>query len=149
MTSEQITQLLRKRYYWIRQALHNPNSPDYHWAHTLRFDWDGDSRGFERYILENLGEPWQGNCYLHRINQKKGWVKNNLTFAHGKQMGGNKRNAINIKFQGRTQCKTQWSEEYGVNYWTLNNRLNRGWKFKDAVTTPAKYTKKIYGTKTK
>ena len=42
----------------------------------------------------------------------------------------------NVEIQGRTQTLRQWAEEYGIPLSLLSLRLNYGWTYEEAITTP-------------
>lgn len=41
-------------------------------------------------------------------------------------------------FKGKTQALEEWAKEYGIRFQTLADRLNKGQRFKDALTRPVR-----------
>lgn len=73
---------------------------------------------------------------LERIDNDKGYSKDNCMWATRKQQARNTRTNRLITFNGRTQTLVEWSEETGLNYKTLDTRLTNGWSIERALTTP-------------
>lgn len=139
---------LYRRWCWIQQATKNPNSPDYHYAHKMKFAWQDDYEGFEDYILNTLGEPWSGNCYLVRINPQRGWVPGNLEFTTSGEAAPKRSCSMKLRYQGRTQNAYAWAQEFGMTYWTFLYRLHqRGMTMREIHHTPNARTGQIYATK--
>lgn len=92
--------------------------------------WD-----FVDYIDAKLGPaPWP-HAHLARINQAGNFEPGNLCWSTAKEVGNRQLKNTYVKFKKRTQTLKAWSEEYGVNYHTFRDRLNRGWDFETALTT--------------
>ena len=47
-------------------------------------------------------------------------------------------------YNGKTQTITDWSIEYGINYFTLKSRLSMGWHIERALTRPIQTQKVLY-----
>ena len=126
-----------RRWTWIRQAINNPNSPDYIYAKDLDFDWMEDYAEFEEYILKHLGHPPEDKPYLNRRNQKRGWVAGNIYWASGQDKGNNLPNFNNVhRYKGKKYTIANLSRLCGINIHTLGKRISRGWSVKDAAETP-------------
>lgn len=126
-----------RRWTWIRQAIQNPNSPDYYYAKDLDFDWECDYGDFEDYILKHLGLPPPNQTYLNRIDQSLGWVAGNLRWASSKEMGNNHPGFNRIyKYKNKNYTLSQMADTFNINIHTLTRRLQRGWTIKEAVTLP-------------
>ncbi len=133
---------LQKKYYWIRQAIYNENSPDFYYGHELDLGFDSFQE-FADYVSK-LPQPTPQHRYLHRKNQHVGWVRNNLVLATGKQAGNNRRSAKKIRYKGLTLSHKEWADRIGIDYSTFHYRLHRGMTIRQIIQTPNKRTGETY-----
>lgn len=89
---------------------------------------------FENF-LEDMGRRPEGKYSLDRIENDKGYYKENCRWATPAQQNRNKRDTILITYNNKTQCVTDWAREYGINRSTLVNRY-LDWKDLDKVFSP-------------
>lgn len=93
-------------------------------------------------FLEDMGESPPG-CQIDRIDNNKGYYKENCRWVTPKQNSRNKRNSRYETYKGKTQLLTEWAEEYGIVYNILWNRFCKyGWSIEKALTTPIKKRKR-------
>jgi hypothetical protein len=71
---------------------------------------------------------------LDRIDNNKGYSKDNCRWATIKEQRRNRRNNKIISYNGKQQCVSAWAEETGVKYTTLMRRFNRGWDHNKILT---------------
>jgi hypothetical protein len=90
-----------------------------------------------RNFLEDMGEAPMGMT-LDRIDNDKGYFKENCRWATMKEQGRNRTNNILVTYNGKTQCLAAWGEEMGIPRSTINTRLKRGWDTIKAITTPTR-----------
>ena len=118
----------------MRTRCLNPNSPAYKdyggRGITIGQRWEK----FENF-LEDMGEAPTG-LQLDRINNNKGYYKENCRWATSKQNNRNRRSNHLITHNGQTQCLTAWAEEFNINRSTLWDRLRQGWSTEKALTIP-------------
>lgn len=62
---------------------------------------------------------------LDRIDNNKGYSKENCRWATMKEQGNNKRSNVMIEYEGRVQNITQWAEELGVPRTRLYDQICR------------------------
>lgn len=92
---------------------------------------------FEEFI-KDMGTRPSKNHSIDRIDNDKGYFKENCKWATWKEQSRNKRNNVNITYQGKTQCLPDWAEELGISKSTLQSRINRSnWPIERAFTTLA------------
>lgn len=99
------------------------------------------------YHVENFGDG-RKNCQLDRIDNNKGYYKDNCRWATAKLNNNNRRdykrmgNARYIEYRGKKLCIKDWAKELDMKYTTLIYRLNRaGWSVEKAFYEPVdKYT---------
>lgn len=94
---------------------------------TYPDSWE-DFRGF----LADMGERPEG-CTLDRIDNTKGYSKENCRWATPKEQGRNRDNNRVLSWRGETRCVSEWAEVLGIKVKTLQTRLHRGWSTEDAL----------------
>lgn len=99
--------------------------------------WKSSFKNF----LEDMGEVPEG-LQLDRIDNNKGYYKENCRWTTSKEQNRNKRNNYLITHNKRTQCLMEWSEETIIPYDTLRNRFRLGWSIEEALITPIKKRRK-------
>ena len=75
---------------------------------------------------------------LDRIDNDKGYNPENCRWVSRLRNLNNKRTNRFLEFEGRKMTIAQWASVMGMNYRTLNNRINRGWPLERALTEGAK-----------
>ena len=89
---------------------------------------------FENF-LEDMGEMPEGRS-LDRIDNDKGYEPGNCRWATREEQNRNKSTNRMMTLDGVTMTMVEWAEKLGMNYRTLNTRVQRGWSDKRALTTP-------------
>lgn len=74
---------------------------------------------------------------LDRIDNEKNYEPSNVRWATSAEQNQNKRNNINITYNGKTQCLKAWAKELDMPYCTLWQRIKTlKWSAERAFTTP-------------
>jgi hypothetical protein len=81
-------------------------------------------KSFECF-LKDMGERPKGHT-IDRIDNTKGYYKENCRWATQTQQCRNKSNNVNITFEGKTMCIADWSDYTGLHRDTITRRLKRG-----------------------
>lgn len=92
---------------------------------------------FSNFIADMRLRP-SSYLTLERINNDRGYCKDNCTWATRKQQSRNRRNRRQITFNGETRILSEWAEVLGIKFHTLLNRLNRKWPLEKALS-PLRY----------
>lgn len=96
---------------------------------------------FENF-LEDMGRKPTSKHTLDRIKGNKGYGPKNCRWITQAEQNRNTSADIMIKYKGKIQCLTDWSNETGIKAHTLDYRLkNPNWTIEKAFTCPVKECK--------
>src|SRR5262249_13199822 len=79
-------------------------------------EWRFSAESFYR----DMGEP--RGLTLDRIDNDKGYQKDNCRWATQEEQARNKRNTVHVEINGRVQALKQWAQETGLAYSMLYDR---------------------------
>lgn len=96
---------------------------------TVSSEW-GDFVTF----LRDMGPKPDPFSQLDRRDNDAGYSKENCRWVSQRENLNNKRSSHFIEHDGRRMTVADWALEIGLNYRTLNNRINRGWSVERAFT---------------
>jgi hypothetical protein len=94
-------------------------------------------------FLEDMGEPPEGHS-IERIDNDKGYSKDNCKWIPLKDQAKNRRSARMIEAHGKNMTLTEWAEQSGIDAKTIWHRLNYGWSADDAVTKPIRKSSRFH-----
>lgn len=118
----------------MRWRCNSPACPSYHnyGGRGIKVcdRWDK----FENFLAD-MGPRPEG-AWLDRTDNDGPYSPENCQWVSPKSNQNNKRTNVLMEFNGKTQTATEWSEELGISYWTLLNRLRRGWSHAKALGEP-------------
>lgn len=87
-------------------------------------------------FLSDMGERPEGTT-LDRIDNDKGYFKENCRWATCKQQQSNRRNCLQITYNGVTQTAADWAYQMGLTKSAIWMRITKyGWSVEKALTTP-------------
>mgnify|MGYP001097323176 CR=1 FL=1 len=94
---------------------------------------------------DDMKEGYSDNLSIDRLNNNKGYYKENCRWATREEQDNNTCRSRKITFMGETQTLTQWAYELNMNPKTLDFRFRNGWSVERALTTPVdkKLSRKI------
>lgn len=87
-------------------------------------------------FFEDMGEcPLDKQ--IDRIDNNKGYFKENCRWVTSQENNRNKRNNTLITYNSETKCLTEWAEKIKINPRTLSDRINKlNWTIKEAIEIP-------------
>lgn len=97
---------------------------------TVCAEW----QSFEAFLFD-MGEKPLGHS-LDRIDNDKGYSRDNCRWASRKEQERNKRSNVLVTAHGRTQPLVAWTEQTGVPAQTIAYRIRHGWEPERAVSEP-------------
>ena len=80
---------------------------------------------FENFYAD-MGDKPTGFT-LERIDNSKGYSKDNCKWASRKEQLRNTISTVNLTYKGKTQCMLDWAKDTGLKYSTIRSRVNLGW----------------------
>lgn len=84
-------------------------------------------------FASDMGERPDG-CTLERIDNDKGYSKDNCKWATAAEQSRNTRQNVNLTLNGKTQCMTDWAKELSIPYPTIQDRVRKGWSAEKTLT---------------
>jgi hypothetical protein len=73
---------------------------------------------------------------IERRDNNGNYGPDNCYWAEPHTQHRNHRGNVQLTYDGRTQTRTDWADEYGIGRLTLRSRLRYGWTLHDALTKP-------------
>lgn len=95
---------------------------------------------FENFF-EDMGIRPDG-CSLDRIDNDKGYFKENCRWASPKQQSRNRRDNQMVQTRYGMVCLKEAAELHGIKYSTLQMRISYGWSIEKALNHPVQQRKK-------
>ena len=83
-----------------------------------------------------MGEAPLGKT-LERLDNNKGYCKDNCSWQSMKTQARNKRTNYLVSYKNETKCIAEWAEQYQLTYACLAWRLKHGWSIEEALNTPS------------
>lgn len=98
--------------------------------------WNNSFKNF----LTDMGERPSAAHTIDRIDSDKGYAPGNCRWATKAEQVNNRRNAVNLTFNGRTLNAKQWADELGLSVACIRKRIANGWSI-DRVLSPVRVKK--------
>lgn len=123
------------------QRCYNPNAHEYenYGGRGIKVcdEWH-DFEHFEKWAIENGYDKTakRGKSTLDRIDPNGNYEPSNCRWATMQQQQRNKRNNVQITYNGETHCMSEWAEIIGIPYGAFHKRITRGWSIEKIITTP-------------
>ncbi len=90
-------------------------------------------KGFDNF-LEDMGLPPSKAHTIDRIDNEKGYSKENCQWATRKEQANNRSSNHLITINGKTQNLTQWSKELNIHPNKILYRISKNWDVKTYKT---------------
>lgn len=119
----------------IKQRCRNKNHPSYKNYGGRGIDYDPAWESFEVFSAD-VGEPPSNNYSLDRIDNSKGYSKENVRWATRATQSRNTRQNVWVEIDGETKCLYDWCDEFGISAGSVYRRTNLGEDLVSAITRP-------------
>jgi len=90
---------------------------------------------FENFY-EDMGASYTKGLTIDRIDNNKGYYKENCRWATQEEQQNNRSDNHLITHKGRTMTLSRWAREIGLQPGVLSLRVRRKWDIERALTTP-------------
>lgn len=90
---------------------------------------------YEKFLLD-MGRCPSGLYSLDRIDNSKGYSKENCRWATAKEQARNRSSTMMATAFGQTKAVAEWAEIYKIKYYTLRKRIIAGLPVEEALTRP-------------
>lgn len=95
-------------------------------------EWN-DYTVFRKWALEN---GYNDSLTIERKDVNKGYEPSNCEWITLGEQCNNRRNTVRMTYKGQTKTLSQWSKEFGINYFTLYRRYcEYGWSVEKCLNT--------------
>ena len=100
-------------------------------------EWN-DYAVFRKWEMNN---GYADDLTIDRIDVDAGYSPDNCRWVGAKVQANNTSRNKYITFEGKTLTLSQWAEELGISYGTINHRIQRGWSMERIASTPQRRRK--------
>lgn len=118
----------------IKDRCYNPKNYDYkHYGGrgiTVCEEWKSDFLSFYNWALSN---GYEEGLTIDRIDVNGEYSPENCQWVSIVEQSNNRRNNKVVTFRGESLTIAQWSKKTGVKYGDIQNRLNYGYSFEEAI----------------
>lgn len=112
----------------------NPKNPAYARYGGRGLGFDPRWTGFKNFA-NDMADSYKDGLTLERIDNNKGYSKENCRWATHKEQNNNKRNNNFVFFHGLTKTLPQWAEFLGIKSSTIRQRYYvYGWTIERCFT---------------
>ncbi len=92
-------------------------------------------------FLEDMGARPSKEHTIERERNNEGYYKGNCIWLLRELQPLNRRNNVNITWNGETHCVAEWSRKLGWDQGVLQSRIRLGWTTERAMTQPVRKSK--------
>ena len=125
---------LYRTYASMKRRCYNKNVKDYknYGGRGVRVcdEWTQDFMNFYNWAINN---GYNDNLTIDRINVNGNYEPNNCRWITMKQQENNRRNNVNLTYNGITKTITQWGQSLNIPRSTIFNRYYNGWTTEDIL----------------
>lgn len=112
-------------WYAMKQRCSNPNNVSYKNYGDRGITYCRDWEFFDGF-LRDMSPCWKEGLTLNRIDNDKGYSRENCNWVTRKEQNINKRVNHVLEYRGRKMTMPQWAEYLGISFGTLRSRFYRG-----------------------
>ena len=90
-------------------------------------DYENFKEDMSASYLAHTKEFGSKRTSIERVDNNKGYSKDNCRWATTKEQARNTRKNIYLSHNGKTLTLAEWAEILGIHYQTLHTRFKSGW----------------------
>lgn len=128
---------LRNKLHRMKDRCTNKNRHNYYLyggkGITVCEEWNNSFDAFYNWAI-NSG--YKSGLSIERKNNNDGYNPSNCEWIPLNQQGKNRTSSWMIEYNGKTQCLLDWSKELSFKRTTIQNRMNHGLTFEEALNMP-------------
>lgn len=128
-------------YHNMKTRCTNPNYDKYKWyggkGISVCEEWSNSYDTFEEWALRH---GYTDDLTLDRIDPNGNYCPENCRWVSRKEQANNRSSNHFLTYNGKTMTIMQWSEETGLDYNCINQRIQAGWPVDKALTAPVQNT---------
>lgn len=134
----------------VRARCSHPSNKDYkrYGAKGIDFAWksypDFKADMYEEY-LAHIAKHGRKNTTLERLDNKKGYSRENCKWATWEEQYRNKSTNRYLTHKGKTMILADWARELNVSRQAIRYRLEAGWTDEEIIETPFSYANRKVG----
>lgn len=111
----------------IQQRCSDKNGREYHnyGGRGIRVcdEWTDESNGFERFYEWAMSNGYNKDLTIDRVDVNAGYSPDNCRWITNKKQQNNRRDNVNLTYNGETHTMQEWSELLNVPYTTLRYHI--------------------------
>lgn len=96
---------------------------------------------FEKFLKWSLENGYAEGLSIDRLDGSKDYSPDNCRWATQYEQSNNRCNNHLLTYNGQTLTMRQWSDITGIEWYTINNRIKRGWTVERTLTEQPKRKK--------
>lgn len=128
----------------MKSRCYNPNSPDFPLYGGRGISVSKEWQSYEQFYID-MFPVYQKGLTLDRVDNNKGYSKENCRWATPKEQANNTRKNRIIEYRGITKTMIQWAEYLGIKYKTLSQRINAyNWPIEKCFNQPIQLKKGVH-----
>ena len=102
-------------------------------------EWNESFEAFEEWAIRN---GYDDSLTIDRVDVNGNYEPNNCRWITHFDQQSNKRNNVNLTFNGETHTVAEWARLLDVSYSALIQRVHYGWDAERTLTTPIRHHKR-------
>lgn len=122
----------------MKERCSNPNTKDFALYGGRGIcvcpEWAGED-GFQNFFDWSMKNGYRDDLTIDRINVNGNYEPSNCRWASATQQANNRRSSRLISIDGETKTLAEWCKQYGMNYYSVYYRIEKGCDPKIALTT--------------